>query len=347
MLITRIGNRQLSVLCERVGVAFEVGQDPYRIFAREAGKGLSQYGRHMKSVAGMVEKGSSLADAVKAQGNYFPHNFVRLIEVGEKTGRLEKVLERLADYYKDLADLRDEFIGSITWPLIQLFLGLLVVSVLIYVPSLMSAEKAEMADLLGIGLVGGRGLAIFWAWVGAVAILVAVLWVLMRNGRLGFLGDIAKRVPILGKALLAFDEATVIQALALSIESGIDAWNAIGLSFRSSPSGLFASKADQAQQAIRQGQEIHTVLKSTGLFCPETLDAVELGEDSGRLAETLEKHSRFLRMRVRFAMTALTHLASSLVWIVIASLLIMTIFRIFNRYLAAGQSVVERMYEPR
>ena len=38
-LISRIGNRKLSVLCERVGVAFDVGHDPYRIFAREAGDG--------------------------------------------------------------------------------------------------------------------------------------------------------------------------------------------------------------------------------------------------------------------------------------------------------------------
>ena len=42
-------------------------------------------------------------------------------------------------------------------------------------------------------------------------------------------------------------------------------------------------------------------------------------------------------------MTTLTHLASSLVWIIIASLLIMTIFRIFIRYLAVGQNIVEGM----
>ena len=37
MLINRIDDRKLSVLCERVGVSFEVGQDPYRIFDRESG----------------------------------------------------------------------------------------------------------------------------------------------------------------------------------------------------------------------------------------------------------------------------------------------------------------------
>jgi len=344
MLISRIGNRKLSVLCERVGVAFDVGHDPYRIFAREAGDGHSLYGHHMKSVASMVEKGSSLSEAVAAQGNYFPQNFVRLVEVGEKTGRLEKVLDRMGTYYKDLAELQDEFKSSITWPLIQLVLGLLVVSALIYVPATMSGENSDMADLLGIGLTGGRGLAIFWGIVAAIAAAIATIWLLMRNGRLGFISSFAKRVPVLGKALLAFDEATFVQSLSLAIESGIDAWNAIGLSFRSSPSAVFKAKAEQAQQAIRQGREMHAVLRETGLFCPETIEAVQLGEESGRLSETLDKHYRFLRMKVRFAMTALTHLASSLVWIVVASLLIMTIFRIFNRYLSVGQRMVDQMY---
>jgi hypothetical protein len=36
-------------------------------------------------------------------------------------------------------------------------------------------------------------------------------------------------------------------------------------------------------------------------------------------------------------------MASSLVWIIVASLLIMTIFRIFTRYLAIGQNIVEGM----
>ena len=309
-----------------------------------SGDGGSLYGRHMKSVASLVEKGSSLAEAVAAQGNYFPQNFVRLVEVGEKTGRLEKVLDRMGTYYKDMAELQDEFKSSITWPLIQLFLGLLVVSVLIYVPAMMSGEDSDMADLLGIGLTGGRGLAIFWGIVLAILAALAVVWLLMRNGRLGFIAAFAKRVPVLGKALLAFDEATFVQSLSMAIESGIDAWNAIGLSFRSSPSAVFRAKAEQAQAAIRQGREMHSVLQDTGLFCPETIDAVQLGEDSGRLSEMLDKHSRFLRMKVRFAMTSLTHLASSIVWVIVAALLIMTIFRIFNRYLSVGQRMVDRMY---
>jgi len=82
-MITRIGNRELGLLCERVGIAFDVGHDPFRIFEREAGDGRTRHGRHMKSIADRIRQGASLTEAIHEQGNYFPPNFHRLIEVGK------------------------------------------------------------------------------------------------------------------------------------------------------------------------------------------------------------------------------------------------------------------------
>jgi type II secretory pathway component PulF len=333
-MITRIGNRELGLLCERVGVAFDVGHDPFRIFEREAKDGRSRHGRHMRSIADRIRQGASLTEAIHEQGGYFPPNFHRLIEVGEESGRLEKVLDRMADHYKEVAELQTAFRGSIVWPMVQLALALAVISVLIYAPSLLASDRSEAADLLGIGLIGLRGLAVFWGWVIAAGAGIAGLWLLLRNGKLAFFGDWLASVPIVGRALLAFDEATFVQSLALAIESGVTAASAIALSFKGSSSHAFKAKADSAREAILQGREMHAVLRDTGLFAPETIEAVELGEASGRLAETLDKHCRVLRMRVKFAMAAITQIASSLIWITVAAILVMLIFRLFNRYLA-------------
>lgn len=344
MFVSRISNRDLGVLCERVGIAFDVGHDPYRIFERESSRGTARHRGHMQAVAQRVRAGTTLAEAVAAQENYFPANFTRLIEVGEETGRLEAVLKRMAGYYKQVADLADDFRGAIIWPLIQLALGLVAVSVLIYVPALVAPDEANAADLLGIGLTGVRGLAIFWSIVAAVAAVVVVLSVLHRNGRLGFFGDLLAKMPVFGKALRVFDEATFMQSLALAVESGVDAWNAVGLSFRSCSSEAFKAQAAPAQVAIRQGREMHAALADTGLFSKESIEAVHLGEESGRLAETLDRHTEYLRMQVRFAMNAITQVTSSLVWIAVAALLIVVIFRVFGRYVSLiGTDGVERV----
>ena len=110
MLSTRIEDRSLSTLCERVGVAFETGLDPHRVFEREAKNSASFYGRKMRSVADQVRAGSALSDAVKSQGNYFPPHFAEMLEGGEKSGKLDRVLERMSEYYHELSEFRSIFL---------------------------------------------------------------------------------------------------------------------------------------------------------------------------------------------------------------------------------------------
>jgi type II secretory pathway component PulF len=334
VLSTRIENRSLSTLCERVGVAFEVGLDPYRVFDREAGKSRSLYSRKMRAVADQVREGLSLSDAVKAQGNYFPPHFAEMLEGGEKSGRLDRVLERLSAYYQQLADFRTVFFSSIVWPMIQLGLAVIVVGLMIYVPAmLLPAATQEQQDLIGIGLVGERGLAIYAMIIAFAVAVVFAIYVLARNGYLAFLGEWIARLPWIGHNLRIFAEARFVQTLALTIEAGVSAASAVDLSFRSAGTSQFMSKAESARQAISQGQEMHSVLADTHLFQRETLEVIELGEASGKLAESLDKHFRHLQRQVKSAMAKVTYMASALIWFLIATVLILIIVRVFSMYI--------------
>ena len=333
MLTTRIENQSLSTLCERVGVAFEVGLDPYRVFDREAGNSRSLYSRKMRAVADQVREGMSLSEAVKAQGNYFPPHFAEMLEGGEKSGRLDRVLERLSVYYQQLAEFRAIFLSSIVWPMIQLALAILVVGLMIYIPSLLLPNASvEQQDLIGLGLVGERGLVIYTTVIAGAAFIVFVVWVLGRNGYLAFLGEWLARMPWIGHNLRVFAEARFVQTLALTIEAGVSAASAVDLSFRSAGTSQFMSKAESAKQAISQGQEMHFVLSDTHLFQRDTLEVVELGEASGKLAESLDKHFRHLQRQVKAAMAQVTYVASAIIWLLIAVILILIIVRVFSMY---------------
>lgn len=334
MLAGRITHQSLSTLCERVGVSFEVGLDPHRVFDREAENHGNHYGRRMKSVADHVRKGGSLADAVKAQGNYFPDHFAQMIEAGERTGRLDRVLERLADYYQQMADFRKVFYSSILWPVVQMVIAILVIGLMIYLPSVIVPSDSEaQTDLLGFGLVGMRGL-IKYAMIIAACCFVGAVFVFIGNrGYLAFLPDWFARIPKFGGVVRIFAEARFVQTLSLAIDSGIDAWSAVDMAFQSAGTPQYRSKAEAAKNAILQGRDMHRVLRETHLFQKDTLEAVELGEASGRLPETLDKHFKLLRSQVKSSMATLTYLASAVIWAVIAAVLILIIFRVFSLYI--------------
>ena len=334
MLAGRIKHQTLSTLCERVGISFEVGLDPHRVFAREAENYSGGYGKRMRSVADHVRQGGSLADAVKLQGNYFPDHFAEMIEAGERTGRLDRVLDRLADYYQQLADFRKIFVSSILWPVVQLVIAVLVIALMIYLPSVMVPPNSEaQRDLLGLGLVGESGLVTYFTIVAGCCVVLAIMVTLGNRGYFNFLLDWFARVPKLGRTVRIFAEARFVQTLSLAIDSGIDAWSAVDLAFRAAGTPQFQSRAQPAKEAILQGRDMHGVLADTKLFQKDTLEAVELGEASGRLSETLDKQFRQLKSQVRSAMATITYLTSALIWALIAAILILIIFRVFSLYI--------------
>ncbi|WP_235908398.1 type II secretion system F family protein [Roseiconus nitratireducens] len=317
-----------------MGVSFEVGLDPHRVFDREAENHANAYGRHMKSVADHVRQGGSLAEAVKAQGNYFPSHFAEMIEGGERTGRLDRVLDRLSDYYQQLADFRKVFTGSILWPLAQLLIAVVVVGLMIYLPEVVvPADSEAQRDLLGIGLVGTSGLITYSLFVAAAFAILFGFIALANRGYLSFVVDWLARIPRFGHLFRVFAEARFIQSLSLAIDSGLDAWSAVDLAFQSAGTPQFAGKAEPAKKAILQGRDLHSVLEETGLFQKDTLEAVELGEASGRLSETLDKHFRQLKSQVRMSMATITYLMSAMIWAAIAAILILIIFRVFSLYI--------------
>ena len=205
---------------------------------------------------------------------------------------------------------------------------------LIYLPAvLLPGAEPERQDLIGLGLVGEKGLVIYLSIVAATVATITAIWVLAKNGFFGFVGDTIARLPWIGRSLRVFAEARFIQTLAITIEAGVDAASAIDLAFRSAGTPQFAAEAETSSVAIKQGRDMHTVLADTGLFQEETLEVIELGEASGRLAEVLGKHFRHLKTQVRNSMAKLTYAASALIWCLVASALVFIIFRVFSLYI--------------
>ena len=88
----------------------------------------------MKVRAG-VERGESFVDPLKAT-DVFPHMVGQMIGVGEQTGALDAMLGKIADFYEDEVDTAIADILSMIEPLLILFLGVTIGSIVIsmYLP---------------------------------------------------------------------------------------------------------------------------------------------------------------------------------------------------------------------
>lgn len=77
-----------------------------------------------------IKEGENIAEPL-AKSGVFPPMVVRMISVGEKTGELEKMLTKIADFYEDQVEASVSALTSLIEPLIIAFLGIVIGGIVI------------------------------------------------------------------------------------------------------------------------------------------------------------------------------------------------------------------------
>jgi type II secretory pathway component PulF len=310
------------------------GVDIRRTTVREADMARGPAKRRLEIVRDAVARGESLAGAINLTGEYFPVLFRQLVAVGEQTGQTAEVFKQLADHYEHQLALRRSFVRSITWPAIQLIVALGVVGILIWVSGWLTS-RGNKSDLLGWGLVGSSGLVIYAFTLAVVASVIVLLVRAAQRGALFWrpVQTFLLRVPKLGGAIRTLTLARFAWILHLTLDAGMEIKRAVRLALESSGNVLFKSAADEVVSMISMGHSLTESLAAARCFPREFLETVQVGEESGRLPETLAHVSKQLDDDARGATAVLTAVAGYLVWALVATLIIVLIFRLFGNYI--------------
>lgn len=322
-------------MLQRVGVSIHAGVDLRQVWEKEAQRGTPAYRQRAALVRDRIAAGDSLAEALAACGTYFPPLVRDLVDVGEKTGRLDEVLTGLAKHYEHLRFLRRTFLFGIAWPGLQLGMALAVIGLLIFILGMIgSGPGGEPVDILGFGLVGGRGLVIYVMLVSLVFITGILAGTALLRGWLGTTPlQIAMQVPVIGNYLQTSALSRFAWTLSLTLDSGLDARRAMKLSLRSTQNPFYQAASNQVDAALLDGREFHESLRATGLFPDEFLDSLEAAEIAGTPGTTMSHLAEDYRNRAAAAAGGLTMAATVGVWIAVGAFLVLMIFRLALFYL--------------
>jgi len=91
-----------------------------------------------------IQSGETIAGPLR-ESEVFPPMVVRMIDVGERTGALESMLTKIADFYEDQVDAAVAGLTSLIEPLLIVFLGLLVgfIAIAMFLPLFKMVEQVQ------------------------------------------------------------------------------------------------------------------------------------------------------------------------------------------------------------
>jgi type IV pilus assembly protein PilC len=338
-----ISTRRLAALSRRLATALEAGIDARTAWSREAERARGRARSRLQAVSQAVNRGDPMAEAVAAAGDYFPPLFRELVAVGDLSGHQSEVFYQLADHYDYQVTLRRNFLAAITWPMSELAIAVAIIGFLIWVMGLIGQQRGQPIDPLGFGLVGNRGLAIYLAIVGGAAAVFFLVVEAVRSGG-PWVGPIQRAVlhlPVLGSTLRTLVLARLAWSMHLTLQAGMDIRRALALSLRCTRNARYVGQIPRIDAAIGAGNSVYDTFAAAGGYPHEFLDALAVGEQSGRIVESMAVLSRQYQDRARAALATLTTLAGFAVWALIAALIIALIFRLFGFYLSTLQDVMK------
>lgn len=282
-------NREISQICMELsllvhsGVSVGGGLD---LLAQEEKE--PRLAALLRKLGEEVDMGAPLAQAMEASG-VFPSYVGGLVEVGERSGRLEQALSALSQYYLRREQLNRQIRSSLTYPAVLLVLMLAVIGVLLVrvLPVFNDVYTSLGGELTGVagGLLSlGRGLSaalpvlcVILAIIVVVGLALAVspsfrgrvlAWWRVRMGDRG----ITKRL----------NTARFAQALSMGMMSGLPVEESIELaaSFQADIPAAHRRHQDCLDR-LERGESLSQALGESGVFPAASCRMLALGVQGG------------------------------------------------------------------
>ena len=284
-----------------------------------------------------VRGGSSLADAMAAEGGTFPRFYVSMVRAGESGGALDAVLARLADFLEKAQALTESVRSALIYPAILLVMaGLSVVVLLtVIVPEFKplfedAGEALPLATQIIVGL--GEVFARYW-WLMGLAVVAAV-WLLRRrlaNPAFRYRWDgLILRLPLFGDLVKKIQVARFSRTLGTLLRNGVTLLSALAIVRETLGNAVIARAIEALTAGLKEGQGLAEPLAAAAVFPNLSIQLVRVGEETGQLEEMLIKVAdiydreveRTIQRLLDLLVPALTIGLGVLIAVIIASVLV-------------------------
>lgn len=271
-----------------------------------------------------LQAGGNFANALEKNPKQFSSTYVALVRAGESSGTLDRVLARLADNLEKDQEFRSRVKSALIYPAIILAAMVIVFGVLmtVVVPKLTELYVDFGADLplptrilQGISNFSVR----FW-WL--IIILSVAGYVAFQKWRKTLVGrhlwdGLMLRIPLFGQLQKQIILVEFTRTLGMLVGSGVHILDSLNILVTSLENIHYQEALKDITKKVEKGLPLGTLFAQYSIFPPILAQMVKVGEETGKMDESLIKLSAYFESESDHTVKGLTTAIEPLIMIIL------------------------------
>ncbi len=270
-------------------------------------RGLDVLKRQMKdpqmseALAGIsdnIAAGGTFSEALTAYPKIFDNLYVNMVKAGEAGGVLEVVLGRLAEFAEKSEKIKNKVKGAMIYPIVVLFAAVGITGFLMV--QVVPKFKQVFADMLG-----GAALPPITEFVMGVSewvqqnyltllIVAAALAVIKKvvgktEAGAYFYDVMSLKMPVTGTLVQRSAVSRVTRTLGTLLSSGVPILQSLTIVRDTTGNRVVSRALQNVHDAVKEGEGMTAPLAQCPVFPPMVTSMVEVGEETGALADMLTR----------------------------------------------------------
>ena len=281
-----------------------------------------------KEIQTEVEAGTNLSLALKRYPRLFDDLYTNLVAVGERSGNLDNLMEKIADYMENHEEIKAKIKGAMFYPAAVIAVAFIVTTLLMLfvIPQfedLFSSFDASLPALTGALIAMSRGLRdhfllIFGGIIGSIVFIVISY---RRSEKMQRGVDrLSLRMPIFGEILRKAAVSRYARTLATMFGSGVPLVESLDSVAGATGNSLYSDACSNIREAVSTGRSLSASMADTGLFPAMVIQMTSTGEESGAIEDMLNKVADFYEREVREAVDNMSKLIEPLLMVVLGGI---------------------------
>jgi general secretion pathway protein F len=250
----------------------------------------------MMAVRSKVVEGHGLADAMAEFPSVFDDLYRAMVAAGEKSGHLDTVLNRLADYTERRQQTRSQISQALIYPSLMLFfaIGIIVMLLTVVVPKIVGQftnSGQELPTITKVLIATSEWMQNYGLFLlAAIAVLIVVLRRLLQQKHMKLrFHQLLLKIPLIGRVSRGMNTARFARTLSILSASAVPLLEAMRISGDVLENQHIKNQITDAAVNVKEGSSLRAALDNTKVFPPMMMHMIASGEKSGELQQMLAR----------------------------------------------------------